>query len=177
MAGKGGGGKDKGEGKPWQWQAPEEGKGKDKGKGKDSHGKDKGKGKPWQWQRQALEEGKGGCDESHRSRDAGEVTFFDHAKVYGIITGEGYEWPTRCPGSMLPGQNKLFVLRDDVIGGALLVGDAVLYDEVMDDESGELKAEHVTGGTGVNFKSVLQVVSWLRRPLTVVTVATMAMDI
>ena len=154
MAGKGGGGKDKGEGKPWQCQAPEEGNGKEQGKGKDSHGKDKGKGKPWQWQRQALEEGKGGCDESRRSRDAGEVTFFDDAKGYGIIKrAEGYEWYEG---------NKLFVLRDDVIGGALLVGDAVLYDEVMDDESGELKAEHVTGGTGVNFKSVLQVVSWLR---------------
>jgi len=141
--------------------------GQGKGQRTASHGKDKGKGKPWQWQRQAPEEGKGGCDESRRSRDAGEVTFFDHAKGYGIITSEGYEWPTHCPGSgqlfgCLCGQNELFVLRDDVIGGALLVGDAVLYDEVMDDESGELKAENVTGGTGVNFKSVLQVVSWLR---------------
>ena len=144
MAGKGGGGKDKGEGKPWQCQAPEEGNGKEQGKGKDSHGKDKGKGKPWQWQRQ-------------RSRGhAGDVTFFDHAKGYGIITrAEGYEWYEG---------NKLFVLRDDVIGGALLVGDAVLYDEVMDNESGELKAENVTGGTGVNFKSVMQVVAWQQRP-------------
>jgi cold shock CspA family protein len=142
MAGKGGGGKDKGEGKPWQCQAPEEGNGKEQGKGKDSHGKDKGKGKPWQWQRQ-------------RSRGhAGDVTFFDHARGYGIIKrADGCEWYEG---------NKLFVLRDDVMGGALLVGDAVLYDEVMDEESGELKAENVTGGTGVNFKSVLQVVSWLR---------------
>jgi hypothetical protein len=168
MAGKGGGGKDKGEGKPWQWQAPEEGKGKDKGKGKDSHGKDKGKGKPWQWQRQAPEEGKGGCDES-RSQDACEVAFFDHAKGYGIITSEGFEWPTRCPGSGqlfggLCGQNELFVLRDDVIRGALVDGDAVLYDEAMDDESGFLKSENVTGGSGANSKSVMQVVAWQQRP-------------
>jgi len=66
---------------------------------------------------------------------SGVVKFFNDAKGFGFI-----EQDTGGPD--------LFIHRNEVTGGGLLDGDAVQYDESVDDRNGKPKAMNVTGGTG-----------------------------
>eukprot|EP00930_Biecheleria_cincta_P041746 TRINITY_DN2866_c0_g1_i2.p1 TRINITY_DN2866_c0_g1~~TRINITY_DN2866_c0_g1_i2.p1 ORF type:complete len:427 (+),score=101.33 TRINITY_DN2866_c0_g1_i2:170-1450(+) len=67
----------------------------------------------------------------------GIVKKYDAAKGFGFIV------PSEDNG----GQD-LFVLRTDVIGGMLVAGDQVCYDEGFNERNGNSKAVNVTGGTG-----------------------------
>jgi len=67
----------------------------------------------------------------------GVVKKYDAAKGFGFIV----------PSDDSGGQD-LFVLRTDIIGGMLVAGDQVNYDEGFNERNGNTKAVNVSGGTG-----------------------------
>lgn len=64
-------------------------------------------------------------------------------KKYDATKGFGFIVPSEDNG----GQD-LFVLRTDVLGGQLVAGDQVQFDEGFNERNGNAKAVNVTGGTG-----------------------------
>eukprot|EP00450_Noctiluca_scintillans_P030809 CAMPEP_0194550072 /NCGR_PEP_ID=MMETSP0253-20130528/95527_1 /TAXON_ID=2966 /ORGANISM="Noctiluca scintillans" /LENGTH=319 /DNA_ID=CAMNT_0039397507 /DNA_START=55 /DNA_END=1016 /DNA_ORIENTATION=- len=65
----------------------------------------------------------------------GTVKFFNDEKGFGFIVQDD-------------GGPDLFVHRNETVGGGLLEGDEVQFDEATDDRNGKPKATNVSGGTG-----------------------------
>lgn len=64
-------------------------------------------------------------------------------KKYDAVKGFGFIVPSDGNAPQ-----DLFVLRTDVLGGMLVAGDTVNYDEALNERNGNTKAINVTGGTG-----------------------------